>query len=54
MLVRWLCSRYEKYSVKLTRLLHFFGNAQMCKVDRIECAAEDACFHSLAQSEGRG
>jgi hypothetical protein len=28
--------------------MNFFRNAQMSKVDRVECAAEDAGLHGLS------
>ncbi len=45
--MRWFGRRDEKDSVKLARLLHLLGDAQMSKVNRIECAAEDAGLHDL-------
>ena len=45
--MRWFGRRDEQDSVKFARLLHLFGDAQMSKVNRIECAAEDAGLHDL-------
>src|SRR5210317_623760 len=46
LLVRRVGSGNKEDPVELERLLCLFGNAQVRQVDRIECAAQNAGFHS--------